>query len=173
VSKSFSPLLGLSRLAITASGCTTTHAPDKSENSIGGAVQQPLRDVSLLREEPPEILKRAAAAPYSLKNKPDCGAMLAEIASLDEVLGPDVDKVEVDEGFSINPAGVAAGAIRGVVGLPFRGVIRMLSGADQRDRVLADAIVSGIARRAFLRGAALVSACQESTKPLSSPASHP
>jgi hypothetical protein len=51
-------------------------------------------------------------------------------------------------------------AIGGVIGLPFRGVIRTLSGADYRERVLADAILSGIARRAFLKGAGRAAGCE-------------
>jgi len=150
-------LFGLCTMA--ASSCTTTHA--NKDNQIGSAVQQPFRDVSLVREEPPEILKRAAAAPYDLQILPDCGAVFAEIAALDFVLGPDVDKVDVNEKTDIDAGGLTAGAIGSVIGLPFRGVIRTVSGAEYREKVLADAILSGVARRAFLKGVALAAGCGE------------
>jgi hypothetical protein len=156
-------LSGFGLCALAASSCTTTHT--NRDNQIGSAVRQPFRDVSLVREEPPEILKRAAAAPYDLQMPPDCGAVFAEIAALDAVLGPDVDKVDVNEKTGIDAGGLTASAIGGVIGLPFRGVIRTVSGAEYREEVLADAILSGIARRAFLKGTAHAGDCEEPATP--------
>ncbi|MEP7210918.1 MAG: hypothetical protein ABI740_08785, partial [Alphaproteobacteria bacterium] len=132
-------------------------APD---NKIGGAVQQPFRDVGIVRVDPPEILRRAAAAPYALPNGRACTDILIEIAQLDDVLGPDLDVLaETDKPYAIDVPGVTAGAITSATGLPFRGIFRWASGADKRQRILATAILSGMARRAFLKGIALADAC--------------
>jgi hypothetical protein len=156
-------LFGLGLYALAASSCTTTHT--NRDSQIGSAVQQPFRDVSLVRDEPPEILKRAAAAPYDLQLPLDCSAAFAEIAALDAVLGLDVDKVDVNKKINIDAGGLTAGAIGSVIGLPFRAVIRTVSGAEFREKVLADAILSGVARRAFLKGAAHAAECGEPPTP--------
>jgi hypothetical protein len=127
---------------------------------MGNAVGQPFKDFGVTREDPPEILKRAAMAPYALLNGQECGALLDEIAAIDGVLGPDLDAQDIYAKQSgTDAAALAADAIRGVIGLPFRGVIRWVSGADAREKVLADAILAGMVRRAYLKGAAHAAGC--------------
>jgi len=128
-------------------------------------MQQPFRDVSFMREDPPDILKRAAADPYVLTNDTKCDQILAEIAALDLVLGPDVDQYDVDATSNVDAGGLAAGAVLSIIGLPFRGAFRWLSGAERREKVLADAILSGVARRAFLKGAARTTGCSSVPAP--------
>jgi len=146
---------------LVISGCTTTYAArPESDNRVGDAVGQPFRDISLIRENPPEILKRAAAAPYSLPDKPECGAILSEISELDTVLGPDVDAARPNDGkSSVDATGLTTNAIGDVIGLPFRGVVRKLSGAESSEKALANAILSGMARRAYLKGVAYSAGC--------------
>ena len=57
------------------------------------------------------------------------------------------------------PIAGRAGAIRDAVGLPFRGVVRRLSGAEARDRELRAYVLAGIVRRAFLKGVAQAHDC--------------
>ena len=106
-----------------------------------------------MREAPPEILTRAVVDPYALPNGLDCGANLAEIAELDQVLGPDLRLPgQDDEDELIDPSGLVSGVISGAIGLPYSSIIRRVTGAAQRDRVLRGAIMAGIVRRSFLRG---------------------
>ena len=68
----------------------TQRLGDKVEN----VVRQPVRDVGLMRENPPEVLKDAQRAPYSLAGIKRCHDIRRAIGELDVVLGPDVDAVD-------------------------------------------------------------------------------
>lgn len=152
---------GVGICLMLAGGCasTTYSGPSASESRVSGALQQPFRDVSWMREEPPEVLKSAVLDPYRLADEAQCDQFFSEIATLDLLLGPDVDAYDVNDGSAADAGGLAADAVASFVGLPFRGVFRWLSGAEKREKVLADAILSGMARRAFLKGAARKTGC--------------
>lgn len=134
----------------------------RDDSTIGGAFTQPLRDLGILRPEPDEALQRAATAPYgdapTLPNGGlDCATVAGEIESLNAALGADLDAAaEVDSSLMAQArrgAGDAVvDAVGDLVGLPYRGIIRRLSGADRRDREMRDAVQAGMVRRAFLRG---------------------
>lgn len=142
-------------LALALAGCATETAmkPDPVE----GAVVQPLQDIGLVRGEIPAVLKSAVAAPYALGDPPDCAAMASEVAAIDAVLGPDIDAPAAKGGKG--PVKLFAAAIRGALGLPFRGVVRQISGAEKRDEERAEAVLAGVSRRAFLKGAARAAGC--------------
>ena len=117
--------------------------------NVGRSLVQPLRDLSLIREAAPEVLVRAAAAPYSVEGVADCPEALAEIRRLDLALGPDLAPAKAG-GLSVG--GLAADLVGGAVGLPFRGVVRTLSGAQAREATLRAAVLAGMVRRGFLKG---------------------
>lgn len=146
--------LGICHLA--ASGCaSTTYSHRTGDHRVGDAIGEPFRDTGWTRENPPEVLIRAAAAPYALPADTECSAILNEIAALDLVLGPDLDDpVAREEESGLDASGLLSGAIGGVLGLPYRSIVRRLSGASGRERVLRDAIFAGMLRRAFLKGLA-------------------
>lgn len=146
----------LSVCLLVVSGCAaTTYAHRTGDNRVGDAVGEPFRDTGWTRENPPEVLIRAAAAPYALPTDGECSAILNEIAALDLVLGPDLDDpVAREEESEFDASGLLSGAIGGIVGLPYRSIVRRLSGASGRERVLRDAIFAGMVRRAFLKGLA-------------------
>jgi hypothetical protein len=52
---------------------------------------------------------------------------------------------------------LVGGALRSALGLPMRGIVRWISGADRRAKVHARAVLAGIARRSFLKGVARTS----------------
>ena len=120
-------------------------AAGAEKESLGDAVIQPLRDLSVIRQETPVILQKAAEAPYAPSG--DCEIMRQEIADLDEVLGDDIGSVN-DDGSTLFTS-----AVRGAVKLPFSSVIRRITGAQKRDQAYDDALVAGVARRAYLKGA--------------------
>lgn len=152
--------------ACILSGCTaTTYQSQANDGRVRGAFEQPFRDVSWMRENAPEILVRAAEAPYALASS-ECGPVLEEVAALDLVLGPDVDAPDDDEEESnTDGAGLLSGAIRGVIGLPYRSIVRRLSGAERRERALREAILAGMVRRAFLKGFANAADCAAAEAP--------
>lgn len=146
---------------MSAGGCaSTTYAHQASDGRIQGAFEQPFRDVSLMRENPPEVLIHAVEAPYALPGDGTCSALLNEIAALDAVLGPDLDAPNRPRAQSSTDfSGLVSSAIGGVFGLPYRSIVRRLTGADSRARAVRDAIFAGMVRRAFLKGVARADDC--------------
>ena len=147
--------------ALTGCATTTYAGPRSHENRVGDAMQQPFRDVSWMREEPPEILKQAVLDPYRFNEDARCDDVLSVIGALDVLLGPDIDAYELTEDSVADAGALAVDAVTGFIGLPFRGVFRWMSGAGQREKVLADAILSGLARRSFLKGVARTTGCSQ------------
>ncbi|WP_310543027.1 hypothetical protein [Phenylobacterium sp.] len=149
-----SALAGLTLLA----GCATQPMPRPGADSdLGRAAVQPLRDLSVIRETAPDVLLRAAVAPYDLTHAGDCPSLQAELRALDDALGPDLTPNGKTTGVSV--AGLAADLISGAVGLPFRGVVRWASGARSREAGLKAAILAGMVRRGFLKGRWGLMAC--------------
>ncbi|MBN8808512.1 MAG: hypothetical protein J0I47_09830 [Sphingomonas sp.] len=125
---------------------------DKAEHIIS----QPARDVGVAKTKIPPVLQVAAQGPYTLEGMSDCGAIAAKLGDLDTALGPDFD-----DGPKKGDTLVAAGG-KAVVNslIPFRGVVREISGAAAADRRLAAATDAGIAQRGFLRGVYTTRNCQ-------------
>lgn len=117
---------------------------------------QPGRDVGINKPEVPAVLAEAADDPYSLEKVRTCGQITNAIRALNVELGPDFGE-EPGKKTSILKAGSAA-----VVNtlLPFRGIVREVSGAASADRRIAAATQAGIARRGFLRGIYTNRACK-------------
>ncbi|MGR4866200.1 hypothetical protein [Caulobacter sp. LARHSG274] len=113
---------------------------------------QPARDVGVMKREIPPILQEAHEDPYSLRGLKTCKQLAAEVVKLNEVLGPDY---KVGNEVRENKAGkLAEAGGKSVINaiIPFRGVVRELTGAAPADRRLNAALDAGYARRGFLRG---------------------
>jgi hypothetical protein len=117
----------------------------------------PMTDLNLRKDEIPQLLIDAQARPYDLKGLGNCSQLAARIGEFDAVLGDDVDLPQT--------AGqrVSAGRLgKYVVGtfIPFRGLIREVSGAAEQQRKMNAAISAGLARRAFLKGVGQERGCR-------------
>ena len=121
----------------------------------------PLADLNLATDEVPEALRDAVIAPYASEKLVDCAAIASEVERLQAVLGPDV---ELDVGQERLTVGRVA---QGVVGslIPFRGVIREVSGAADRQREFEAAIYAGAVRRGFLKGIGQERGCDWPARP--------
>ena len=115
---------------------------------------QPLHDLSLMHEVAPPILLDAQAHPYQTPDDIQCAALLSQISALDQVLGPDVDAPPTPNQHGDGVAHLATDAVGGALSLPYRGIVRRISGAEREDKALRAAILAGVARRAFLKGIA-------------------
>jgi hypothetical protein len=155
-------LLGLGGPALAQDAADTDSTPSdasrlgkKAEN----VVRQPMKDVGLMRENPPEVLKDAQKAPYSLAGIKRCPDFQRAIGELDAVLGPDVDAV--DEQGDALPERLAEAGAKSVVNalIPFRGLVREASGAAEADRKFRMMVASGMARRGYLKGVARERKC--------------
>jgi hypothetical protein len=133
------------------------HAPSTRERAADVA-DQPWADLNVSKTVIPPLLVRASAAPYALPPEPGCVGLQREIDDLTRVLGPDLQPAVVDRNGSFlskKQAGDAGwGLARGFVDgfIPFRGVIRIFSGADEHERAVVRVILAGFVRRAYLEG---------------------
>lgn len=114
------------------------------------AVTQPLSDLNLRSRDIPQVLLTAQDAPYELAGMEECSALREEVARLDRVLGPDADEPEERAGL-VNRGLRTGGKILGGM-IPFRGLVRQISGAKAVEKRWEAAVYAGVARRSFLKG---------------------
>jgi hypothetical protein len=136
-------------------------APDKpiTERDVGAkdVALTPLSDLNIKKGEIPQILLDAQDDPYDLTGLARCPQIAAEVGELNAVLGDDLDVAVAKRG-SVS-AGRAAQAALGSF-IPFRGLIREVSGANAQDRKIQAAINAGSARRGFLKGVGQQRGCR-------------
>ena len=146
-------LLGLPAPLLAQAQSRQTDA-DRLEQKAEGVVRQPIKDIGLMRENPPEVLKDAQKAPYTLAGLKSCADLRRAVGELDVVLGPDVDAVD-DQGDAL-PARLAEAGAKSIVNalIPFRGLVREASGAAEADRKFRMMVAAGMARRGYLKGVA-------------------
>ncbi len=121
---------------------------------------QPARDIGASKREIPPILEKAFNDPYSLKGLKTCKAIAGEVTQLNAVLGADYS---VGNEYTENRGGKLAEAggkaiINSII--PFRGLVREVTGAAPADRHMNAVVDAGLARRGFLRGVHLKQGCK-------------
>ncbi len=127
----------------------------------GKAVMQPAKDVNLRKDKIPVRLQEIRKAPYDLTGIEGCRALSTEINSLRPLLGPDVDedpKLSKAEKRERKASRLAGGFIGGLI--PFRAVVREVSGANASRRRYQAALAAGFARRSYLKGIAMGQGCK-------------
>src|SRR5690606_17987164 len=113
----------------------------------------------------PEVLA-VITSPYQPIERRTCRGIAAEIAALDEALGPDIDVARAEERTTLERVEHGASSIVGGLILPFRGIVRELSGAQDRERRLLEFHSRGVARRAYLKGVGQTLGCSPPAAPL-------
>ena len=143
--------------------------PDKPEKpvtqrepSAADVVATPVTDLNLRKGEIPPVLLEAQEDPYALAGMRRCADLAAEINRLDLVLGEDFDTAAAAKR-KVSPGKVAQSVVGSFI--PFRGLIREISGANEEERKLQFAIYNGSARRAFLKGVGLQRGCPWPSRP--------
>lgn len=150
-------------LALLTSACATTsgsNAPAVDRGRSGVMVTGGESGLGISGAETPPALKVVAAAPYALPAAVDCAALGREIASLDELLGPDVDILvdpKIGAGLDDRAGRAFGSAVRGFI--PYRWALRWMTQAGDLDQQLRQAVLAGSARRGFLKGMRLAMAC--------------
>lgn len=129
----------------------------QNEPDAVDVVTTPANDLNLRKNEIPALLVAAEQRPYVLLGLSSCRQLAAAIGELDAVLGDDID-VPQAQGRRMSPGRVAQSVVGAFI--PFRGVIREISGANSHDRALQAAIVAGVARRSFLKGVGQAKGCR-------------
>lgn len=120
--------------------------------SAGRIASQPARDVGVARTGIPIPLQKAWDAPYSLKGIRTCRDISRAFHELTDVIGPDFKAGEVKKENKAGKLAEAGGKTIVNSIIPFRGLVREVTGAAPAQRRLERAIAAGYARRGFLRG---------------------
>jgi len=133
---------------------------DSTLSEAGRIASRPAKDVGIDKEKVPPVLQSAADAPYTMRGAASCAQLSSGIAALNGALGPDFDEEK-------EVSGTKAGQIAKVAGeavvdsiIPFRGLVREVSGAASAQRRMQAATYAGLARRGFLRGIARARKCR-------------
>jgi len=126
----------------------------------GQIASRPIVDMGAKKTEIPPVLQRAAVSPYGTAGTASCKQIRSSIADLSAALGPDF---QAGANTKENRAGKLAEAggktlVNGL--LPFRSLVREISGAAPAERRLNAAISAGHARRGYLRGLAAARRCR-------------
>jgi len=132
-----------------------------------GVVQTPFEDLNLKRQAIPPKLQQISSDPYALPPQLLCEGIRKELEELDGLLGPDIctaadptgskssrkgEYIEQGAGFASDQA---IGLVRGRIEImPFRGVVRKMTGAEKHAKAVEKAYQAGRLRRAFLKGLA-------------------
>lgn len=128
----------------------------------GEIAAQPARDVGLAKPEIPPALTLAVANPYALKGLKRCPDLAMAIVALDDSLGPDFDGAAARGESRMGKLAEAGGKTVVNSILPFRGLVREVSGAAPAERRKNAAIDAGLARRGYLRGVYETKRCKPS-----------
>lgn len=162
--KSLFPLL----LSATPLAAAPPGEKEKSANdAMGDAVASPLADLNVKKNDIPPLLLKIRDDPYAISGLRNCNAIIAEVRALDGVLGPDVDRIEIDvtdRKRKETAAAVTKGAISSLI--PFRFLIREVTGARSAEQAYREAIYAGVIRRSFLKGYGQARRCRAPGRPM-------
>ena len=134
--------------------------PDEIRKQAEQIGMQPARDMGLSKRKIPPVLEDALADPYSTKGLKTCSQLAAAVRTLTDALGPDY---EAGGEYHENRAGkLAAAGASSVVNsiIPYRSLVREITGAAPADRHMNAVVKAGLARRGFLRGVQYKQRCK-------------
>jgi len=140
---------------------TTTHEKVvETSKKASEIATQPARDVGAQKIDIPVPIQQSAVAPYSLRGLKSCAQLSRAIFELNDVLGPDYGGEVVTHEDKAGKLAEAGGKSVVNAVIPFRALVREISGAAPAERRLDADIKAAIARRGFLRGVATARKCR-------------
>lgn len=150
----------------------TERAIDQTQSGFGDAALSPLEDVNLKRAKIPDKFKEIKN-PYLVDIETSCEKIGKEVLSLDALLGRDWDVPPPDKkGMSDRAADGASTAFLDAVSsgasgiIPYRGIVRTVTGANSHATKVRKAYERGSHRRTFLKGIGLAKGCVYPAAPL-------
>lgn len=152
-------LLPLAQPALAQGDSKPITSKDPSALDIA---KTPVTDLNLDSKEIPEVLTRAVKQPYDLTGLNSCAAIGRSVQEIFAAIGPDVD-IPKEERDRISAGRVAKWIVSSFI--PFRGLIREISGANDREREVRAAIQAGMTRRGFLKGVGASRGCDYPAAP--------
>ena len=146
--------------------CAPAYAQVQEQTNVEDVARTPLEDFNIASDDLPEALVKASENPYAHEGLTTCNALVAEIAELDMALGADFDiaiREDGGDGISINEGRIA----KSIVGsfIPFRSLIREVSGANDRRDAFRLAVTAGMIRRGYLKGLGQGRGCDYPARP--------
>jgi hypothetical protein len=156
-------LLSIAAPALAMQDSAADAPAEKKDDTLkkaGDIASQPAKDVGITKTKIPAVLLDAQSQPYIAATPNSCTGISRAITELNEVLGPDFDanaKGNEDKFGKLAEAGGSA-VVNSLI--PFRGLVREVSGAAPAERRLNAAINAGVARRGYLRGLAVSRKCK-------------
>lgn len=148
-----------------AQATAQTGAPDGTTGQRAGqAARQPLEDFNITKDEIPPKLIAIQDDPYATSGIKTCRQISSEVDALNAVLGADVDSTDEQKRKTIDTAiDVGGGLLTGLI--PFRGVVREVTGANAATKRYQRALYSGISRRSFMKGMGKAKGCKPPAAP--------
>jgi len=143
----------------------TQRAMDTASSGVGEAAAAPLEDFNLKRDKIPPLLK-TIRNPYNVDTAIGCIEITQRVEALNVVLGrdwdvPPADKKSLEEraanGASTAFLDTIASEASGLI--PYRGIVRSVSGANRHRKRVLKAYERGSHRRTFLKGLGLMKGC--------------
>lgn len=152
--------LTLLSLSLASGAVAQDNSNQSTMKKAENIATQPARDVGIEKTKIPSVLTDAVRQPYAAPAPNSCKGITADIAELNEALGPDFTGNPTDNEDKFGRlASAGAGAVVNSL-IPFRGLVREVSGAAPAERRLDAAINAGTARRGYLRGLAQAKGCK-------------
>lgn len=147
-------------LAVAALAATGAAAQDNAAKRAGEIVTQPVRDVGIDKKEIPPVLVAAGENAYGLSGLKTCAQIRGAIDELTAALGPDFGTgAQTAENRAERIAEAGGQTVINSI-IPFRGLVREVTGAAPAQRRMNAALDAGYARRGFLRGVYTTRGCK-------------
>lgn len=150
----------LALLLSTAAFAQEEKKKDDTLDKAGSIATQPARDIGLDKDRIPPVLEKAVENPYAPPPSRTCKGLNTSLGELNAVLGDDfiVGKQANEDRTGKIAEAVGKTIVNSLI--PFRGLVREISGAAPAQRRLDAAVTAGIARRGYLRGLASARGCK-------------
>lgn len=132
---------------------------------LRAVLTQPLDDFNLTRKEIPPELVRIRVNPYVAPSAMTCAAFAQEIVAIDKLVGPDLEILSPAAEKEIFSKENATNAARNVARsaasswIPFRDLVREVTGAERHARALREAVLAGFVRRSYMKGLSQARRC--------------
>lgn len=139
---------------------TASSSYDETRKQAVEIGSQPARDLGMSKRDIPPVLEDALIDPYGIRNLKTCAQLAAAVRTLNDALGPDYQS---GGEYKENRAGkLAAAGGKSVINsiIPFRSLVREITGAAPADRHMNAVVDAGLARRGFLRGVQYKQRCK-------------
>ena len=162
-----------------AQSSATDRAIHQSQDGFSDAALSPLEDINLKRAAIPEEFKDIRN-PYAVDPETSCETIAKEVTTLDSLLGRDWDVPPPDKkGLNDRAADGASTAFLDAVSsgasgiIPYRGIVRTVTGANSQATKVRKAYERGSHRRTFLKAIGLMKGCAYPAAPLPLPEEDP